>query len=319
MSRAHDVGPPPIRLWTLPYLAWQTAVADRTRYRRQRPVSFRDLLGSIRPRLRDPVFILGAPRSGTTFLGGCVGRLPGMSYHFEPPATKAAARHVYSQEWRPWKARAYYRGVYRWLLRIHAAGRERFAEKTPRNCFLVDFLARTFPDAGFILILRDGRDAAVSLREKPWLRRAGTNSGRREPGGYRYGAEPRFWVEPDRRDEFVRTTDLHRAVWSWRRHNEAALEGMAGLAADRTLILRYEEIPSDPDGTADRVVAFLGAQDPEAREVARRAFGEARPHRIGRWKATLTETELAIVEAEAGGLLDRLGYHNLSPRGEPSG
>ncbi len=47
------------------------------------------------PRLHRPVFVIGAPRSGTTFLGSCLGRLPFMSYHFEPRLTKAPARCVY--------------------------------------------------------------------------------------------------------------------------------------------------------------------------------------------------------------------------------
>ena len=44
------------------------------------------------PRLHRPIFIIGAPRSGTTFLGSCLGRMPEVSYHFEPRLTKAAAR-----------------------------------------------------------------------------------------------------------------------------------------------------------------------------------------------------------------------------------
>ena len=51
------------------------------------------------PRLHRPVFIIGAPRSGTTFLGSSIGRMPEISYHLEPRLTKAAARCVYDGSW----------------------------------------------------------------------------------------------------------------------------------------------------------------------------------------------------------------------------
>ncbi|MEE3918982.1 sulfotransferase [Micromonospora sp. BRA006-A] len=59
-----------------------------------------------------PIFILGAPRSGTTFLGSCVGALPDVSYHFEPRLTKAVARCVYEGSWTPQRAARYFRGYY---------------------------------------------------------------------------------------------------------------------------------------------------------------------------------------------------------------
>ncbi|HEU4421605.1 MAG TPA: sulfotransferase, partial [Pilimelia sp.] len=51
-------------------------VADR---RERRALERRPVSGNRRrldPRVRRPIFILGAPRSGTTFIGGCVGVLP---------------------------------------------------------------------------------------------------------------------------------------------------------------------------------------------------------------------------------------------------
>ena len=36
-----------------------------------------------------------------------------------------------------------------------------------------------------------------------------------------YGAEPRFWVEPERREEFSQVSDARRCAWAWRRYVEA--------------------------------------------------------------------------------------------------
>src|SRR5690606_35770468 len=145
-----------------------------------------------------PRFVVGAPRSGTSFLGDAIGALPEFSYHYEPPVTKAAARYVHEGLWSEPKARPFYRAAYRRLLRRHPDGDLRFCEKTPQNCFVMDFLDRTFEDAQFLHIVRDGRDAALSYREKPWLAERARDSGRREAGGYLHGPFPRFWVEPER-------------------------------------------------------------------------------------------------------------------------
>ncbi|MGK7920781.1 MAG: sulfotransferase, partial [Trichodesmium sp.] len=201
--------------------AKKTAKADRKQYQSQtRPISISRLVFFLIPNLRRPIFIIGSPRSGTTFLGNCLGSLPEISYHFEPVATKAAARYIYEKIWGITKGKWFYGSVYGWLMRLYLDADLRFAEKTPRNCFLIDFLATAFPKAQFIHIIRDGRDAALSHSKKPWLQAAQAKSSQREPGGYRHGPYPRFWVEVDRSQEFRDTTDIHRCIWAWRRHTE---------------------------------------------------------------------------------------------------
>src|SRR5215213_3928585 len=80
-------------------LVWLGAVglvSDHRERRRLGPVPGpRPGPRALDPRLSEPVFVLGAPRSGTTFLGSRLGLVSEFSYHFEPRLTKAAARHVY--------------------------------------------------------------------------------------------------------------------------------------------------------------------------------------------------------------------------------
>lgn len=306
--------PTPIRPTSLPGLAWRTVVDDRQTYRKVGKRSLRDIFGSIWPGLREPVFLLGAPRSGTTLLGRCVGALPGLSYHFEPVATKAAARYIYEQRWSEPVGRLYYRSVYRWLLRIHGDGRMRFAEKTPRNCFIADFLHRVFPGARFLLIVRDGRDAALSYRDQPWLRCDAADTRRRDPAGYPHGPDPRFWVEEERRSEFRETTDLHRCVWAWRRHNEVALEHLGTMPDGCHLTLRYEGLTHRPANEAQRILDFLGVTEPSARMAFLEEADRASPRSVGRWRGEATPGELEMIEREAGSLLRALGYTEPAPR-----
>ena len=123
------------------------------------------------PNLDRPIFVVGAPRSGTTFLGNCLASLPEITYHYEPVLTKAAGRYVHEGRWDWKRASRFYRRVYRFLMRLRLDADLRFAEKTPSNSHLVAFLPDAFPDSQFLHIVRDGRDAALSLSKKPWMQR----------------------------------------------------------------------------------------------------------------------------------------------------
>ncbi len=299
----------------VPDLTWPRAarlgvlgLAADLRDRRRDPALRNPLsMRALDPRLRRPVFVIGAPRSGTTFLGNCLGRLPDISYHFEPRLTKAAARCVYDGSWSARRGAAVFRLSYSALLLAALDGGHRFAEKNPENSFLVPFLAREFPGAQFIHIVRDGRDATVSHAEQPWLAAVSAESGRRGRAGQLHGPQARWWVEAPRREEFAQVPDIVRAAWCWRRFTEAALDGVAQLPPGRAAEVRYEAMVSDPAGTADMLAGFLGA--PAAgRDELRAAMGRARPDSVGRWRNALTDSGIADVQAEIGPLLARLGY-----------
>lgn len=258
------------------------------------------------PRPHRPVFIIGAPRSGTTFLGNCLGRLPEISYHFEPRLTKAAARCIYDGSWSARRGAVLFRLSYGALLLTALDGGYRFADKNPEYSFLLPFLAAEFPDAQFVHIVRDGRDATVSHAEQPWLAAASVTSGRRGTAGQLHGPNARWWVEPERREEFPLVPDIVRSAWCWRRFTEAALEGVAGVG-DRAAEVRYEAMVSNPAATADMLADFL-ALSPAGRDGLHAGLARARPDSVGRWRKVLAEHELADVLAEIGPLLSQLGY-----------
>jgi Sulfotransferase family len=303
--------PVPIRIVDLPSLARRTGRAERRYYLklgRSRPMTARRILASLYPSIRQPIFLIGAARSGTTFLGDCVGRLPEVSYHHEPPATKTAGRYVYDGTWGYRRSGWFFRLVYRWLLRVELDGDLRFCEKTPTNIHLIPFLADAFPDSQFIHIIRDGRDAAASHMNKPWLRADAAWSGEREPGGYLHGPWPKFWVERERRDEFLKASDARRMAWAWRRYTEAGLRDGPPLGPVRYHELRYESLIREPAAEAERILDFLDLREPASRdtfiEACRRADGAS----IGSWRTAFYPSEVAEIDAEAGLLLRRLGY-----------
>jgi Sulfotransferase family len=304
-----DRAPTPITIFNLREWLRRTAEVDdaeRARGGITTPSSSRPSRET--PSLARPLFVLGAPRSGTSLLGDLIGQLPEFSYHYEPPITKAAARYVYEGRWSPWFAARFYRWVYRRLMRRVAETRHRFAEKTPQNCFVVPFLASTFPDASFVHIVRDGRDAALSYVRKPWLTEAGRKSGQRETGGYPFGPFARFWVEAERRSEFESTTDLDRCLWAWRRHVEAALDAARSVPRDRWLEVRYEDLAREPAKVGARVLDFLGVTADSSRSRLLDALRRVKPDSVGRYQRELDAAAQSTVEKQAGALLRRLGY-----------
>jgi hypothetical protein len=304
--------PPQFELtpWRLAELTARGLVSDRRERREDRPAGVSPRrTPSVRmldPRLREPVFVVGAPRSGTTFLGSCIGALPEVSYHFEPRVTKAAARMVHDGTWSERRAARVFRASYGLLQMAAAEGGRRFVEKNPENCFVVPFLLRTFPDARFVQIIRDGRDVAVSHAEKPWLAASAAGSGGRGRGGQAWGPWARWWVERDRVAEFEAASDLTRTAWAWRRFTESAQASLAELPPDRVLTVRYEDVVQHPEKAAWTIAPFFGHAEPPAPLLA--ALAEADPGSIGRWRQHLDEQGLADVEKQAGPLLRELGY-----------
>lgn len=258
--------------------------------------------------IRRPVFILGCPRSGTTFLGEVLSALPSATYFFEPQAMKYYSRLVYEKKVTLAQARRVYRWGFRALLLASPGSGPRIIEKNPTHTWIGQELHQIFPDASFVVISRDGRDTALSLLQKPWHRRDALAQFRREPGEYIYGPYPHFYIEADRGEEFTQTSDLRRCIWIWRRFTEEIERLRTVLPSAAQFHLRYEELIRQPETVLTALLAFLGESDGDSRSRVMRAAAAGHESSIGRWKTALTAEDLQTVDHEAGSLLRRLGY-----------
>lgn len=300
----------PIAWYNLPFWIWETVAEDFKFYQSSdRPLDGALLKRLWSPNLDSPIFIVGAPRSGTTFLGECLGTCPQIGYHFEPILTKAATRYVYQQLWSEKFARWFYRSVYGWLMRLHLDADLRFAEKTPQISLIIPFLHQTFPNARFVHIIRDGRDAAVSLAKKPWYSQNMNGSGAKEPDGYPFGSKARFWVEAERTEEYEQTDDLHRCLWLWRRYVETILQSKLQLPSHQYHELRYEALVQNPVEEAEKLMDFIELTQPKLRSNLQETFAKrANPTSIGNWRSALTTKQLDRIQPEAATLLKQLDY-----------
>lgn len=267
----------------------QLRVAKRLAPRRG--ASFRERLGPLDDRL---VFVLGSPRSGTTFLAGAIGSVPGFVDLGEVAPVKAAVPELAALDTE--EAARRLRRTLAVARRVGLVGSVRAVEQTPELAHLIDVVETAYPDASIVHIVRDGRDVVCSLLEKEWLRPVARGA---DDAGISYGAYARFWVEPERRDEFVRASDASRAAWAWRRYVTAARSASVPL-----IEVRYERMAEDPAAVARELAATLGAD--EAPLAA--ALGRVHRESVGRYRRDLSPEQLGDVLAEAGDLLRELGY-----------
>lgn len=239
------------------------------------------------------VFVVGSPRSGTTFLAGAVGAQTGFVDLGEVKPLKANVDRWMSLAEE--EAARELRSTVERVRRLAFVRDLRPVEQTPELSFVVGAAVRAYPQSTVLHIIRDGRDVVCSLLAKGWLREREGHDDARKP----FGVHPRAWVEPDRRDEFTHAREAARAAWAWRRYVSAARAAPA-----HTLEVRYEDIAADPRAAAALIAARLET-DPEP---LAEALAAVHSRSVGRWRRDLTAEQVADVEGEAGTLLRELGY-----------
>ena len=104
-------------------------------------------------------------------------------------------------------------------------GKRRWGEKTPHHLWFWKRLNHLFPTCRFVLIMRDGRDVALSLAKAPWA--------------------------PD---------DIYVNAYRWSVEFRKARELEAALGQDRVFRVHYEDLVQQPEPTLERLCGFLRLQ-----------------------------------------------------------
>jgi hypothetical protein len=265
-------------------------------------------LGSLDPAM---VFVVGCPRSGTTFTAGAIGSVPGYFDLGEVNRLKAAVPDLHGACRAGLEAEvtAELGRVLRRAQRVAFAAGRRGVEQTPEATFLIGPLSKAFPAAQFVHLVRDGRDVVASLVERGWL---APDRGGVDDAGLPVGRYARFWVEPDRAREFEESSEVRRCAWAWRRYESTAASELARLDPARVVHVRYEELAAAPADVAARVGDTLGGA-PTAAFV--QAFSGMHAASVGRHERVLTPAQVAEVRTEVGDLLQELGYGGTHPAG----
>jgi hypothetical protein len=240
------------------------------------------------------VFVVGSPRSGTTFTGSALGSLPGFVDLDEVQPWKAVIPSLMHEPEEIGARRL--RAILERVRLLGLARGLRGVEQTPETSFVLAAALRAYPQATAVHVIRDGRDVVASLLERGWLNADRTGA---DDAKLAYGPHPRFWVERGREEEFRSVSDATRCAWAWRRYVTAA-----SSVPERTVEVHYEDIVGDPVEAARPVAERLGVGVGQVAGV----LGLAHDRSLGRWRRDLTDEQLADVEREAGETLRAHGY-----------
>jgi len=182
------------------------------------------------------------------------------------------------------------RCVYRAYAKVH--GKSRYGDKTPIHVIHIKTLAQLFPEARFVHVIRDGRDASLSYMDLT----------------------------------FGPATLAEAAIY-WRRFVRRGRRAGAALGPQRYLEVRYEDLVADPEPVAFNLSNFCGLRfDPAMLtyfERADRIVGSTSHYRnvhlpptrgLRDWRNEMSRRDLAVFEALAGDLLSELGYERTQAR-----
>lgn len=264
---------------------------------------------------RSFIFIIGSPRSGTTWLHRMIEQHPGVATapaeltlfsRYLAPADDGYSlerRHMDRGDWKQGLPllfdqsefdaglREIIEAVYGRVLALNPQASV-IVDKHPKYTYHLPLIERLVPDARFIHVLRDGRDVVVSML-----------SARKRRG---FGAG-----------------DDHSAAREWADSVRMAREHGARVGGDRWVELRYEDLMMDTAELLEKVFAFCGL--PADRGLCERiaakyhisqnqvssgdsALNAQRAVAGGIWSSRLSLEQRYIIDRVAGRKLAETGY-----------
>jgi hypothetical protein len=224
-----------------------------------------------------PLFIISAPRAGSTLLfdllaksaslwsvgaesGGIIEGIPALhpaARHFE--SHRLDDRAVCPKTIETLRASFIAEAVdctHRRFLELRESERPtrfRLLEKTPENSLRVPFLAAAFASARFVFLYRDGRQNVSSLIEA-WQHDGFLNI----PALPDWPRHRWHFLLPEGWRAFRRAPLVEIAAFQWNAANQQALDDLEMLPVERWMAVEYAELTVTPKAVAKRICEFAG-------------------------------------------------------------
>ncbi|HTR35650.1 MAG TPA: sulfotransferase [Bryobacteraceae bacterium] len=270
-----------------------------------------------------PIFIVGAPRSGTTLLRQMLSRHPRIAIcgetHFLTTVYNERTRRVFGDlrdeanrqrlidaylatrraqrgirmDFSRLKERLLRDGdslqsLFAAILKAYAEsqGKQRWGEKTPQHARFTELLFEWYPDALLLHVVRDPRDVVASLLRRPAAANSAVLNAR-----------------------------------AWLRLNLAARRSQARPGY---LEVRYEALTAEPEEQLRKICRCAGEEysssmlSPEQQELERSSAMDRfrtplSTDRLGTWRQDLSPIEAAQIESTLGGQMETFGYSRQMP------
>jgi hypothetical protein len=246
------------------------------------------------PKFERPIFIVAAPRSGSTLLfetlsaAGDLWTLGGEGHeHIESIPVlqvqhhgmssnrltdESATGHVQNRVIANYIRDLRNAGGEKWNTLSTKPGAVRFLEKTPKNALRIPFFKKLFPDAKFIFLHRDPR-ANISAIMDAW-RSGGFVTYPRLPDWN--GAPWSLLLIPGWR-ELNGIDPAKIAMHQWRDTNRIILDDLKAMPREDWCAVSYEQLLSNPQQVLQKLCAFAGIKyDERLRAVAEKPLKPSR-------------------------------------------
>jgi len=285
-------------------------------------------------KVRQPVFVIGAPHSGADLLGRALKQSPGFHLTIGQDAVQsvvyAFARSPSIQRGRSDAAARVLRDAFAqsWQVTAHCcltcspicreAGKVngasccvterdivRYGDASPDLMYCADALLDAFSDARLVQIIRDGRDVVAAMLADPqalaWFKDSMINVEAEFPNPF-YGIE----TEQDQ-EAWATLSAAGKCAMRWRGTVRAMARLRTTLSAEQLTTVRYENLIKHPAPTGAGVADFIGSSlaPVQVRQARREGVPGPEP---GSWRNLLTGAQVTEIERVAGPELLRVGY-----------
>jgi hypothetical protein len=285
-------------------------------------------------KVQQPVFIIGAPHSGTHLLARAMKRSDGVHLTIGQSSVLrviyAFARRPSIHDGRGEAAASVLRDAFGqgWRITPHGCmecvpecreaagitdgigpcaterGLQLYGDASPDLAYCAEALTSTFPDARIVQFIRDGRDVVACMLRDPailsWFKPSIANIDAEFPN-------PFFGVETEEdRVGWPGLSPAGKCALRWRGAVRQAARLRRSLPAEQLFTVRYETLIERPAATASAISEFVGVSLPAAqmRELRKTPTSVS----VGGWRGALSPDQAADVEMIAGEELRRVGY-----------
>ena len=266
---------------------------------------------------KDPIFIIGAARSGTNMLRDILSSIDGYCTwdcdEINPILRHGNLRHpsdVFTSEMATPVISDFIRSKFNKISKKHNGAI--VIEKTCANTLRLPFLASIFPKAKFIFIYRDGRDSIASTMKRwkaPFELKYSLKKARYIPivdihhylwrfGKLRleqmFGSKRlKFWgVKIPDLDKLSNSMSLLEiAAYQWSICNQHCIDYFSNNKTDM-ISIKYESFVRDPASSLLEISTFIDAKDFDTELLSR----DVRVDSIGKYKKELSSDQLKVIE-----------------------